>query len=193
MAARKPLPKAAAVSLDNLSDALAANMELALTNPDALPTLHAREGNPVTLGPRVPEAADWAKNMVTAATNAGEKWLANTLKPKKEPLAEAKKAATKYKNNMQVALNEGRFEKGIAATDEAQMYETIRQTGSAGFSSGVQRRTGKITAKIALLRPLVGALCATLDAMPQDTDAQREAKMLAAKRGMQDIGKKLRG
>jgi hypothetical protein len=33
------------------------------------------------------------------------------------------------------------------------------------------------------------ALKKTIDAMPEKTDAEREAKMIAAKRGMQAIGK----
>jgi hypothetical protein len=39
----------------------------------------------------------------------------------------------------------------------------------------------------------VAALKGRLDAMPVDTDDQREKKMIEAKRGMQAIGRKLAG
>ena len=73
------------------------------------------------------------------------------------------------------------------------MYKTIEAIGQTAYEQGITAREGKIKTKIQRLQPLVAALAATLDRMPQDTDAQREAKMIAAKRGMQEIGRKLRG
>ena len=68
----------------------------------------------------------------------------------------------------------------------------VAATG-ARFTQGVSSRSSKITAAIATLQPKVAALKARLDGLPVDTDAQREAKMLEAKRGMQAIGRELAG
>jgi len=162
-------------------------------NPDAFEGMHARQGNPITLGPRVPEAADWAEKQTTNAAAAGDRWLKGVLAPKKNPIDEAKKKKGKYRQKMEQALREDRYGKGLDLIDEDEMYATIRDGGSAPFSSGVTRRRAKVERVAATLRPMVVALTATLDAMPVDTPEQREAKMIAAKRGMEAIGKKRRG
>jgi len=151
------------------------------------------EGNPVMLGPRVKSATEWVDDMTTGATNRAASWLKNTLAPKKDPKQAAIKAAGKFKANTQAALNEDRWPKGIAAYDEAARTAVITDGGTSAFTDGVTRHKAKAVSKINKLQPLVAALATTLDGMPQDTDAQREAKMLAAKRGMQEIGKKMRG
>jgi hypothetical protein len=40
---------------------------------------------------------------------------------------------------------------------------------------------------------MVAALAASIDSMPQGTDADREKRLLAARRGMIEIGKKRTG
>jgi hypothetical protein len=183
------------VTLDNLMDQFNTNIERLETDPkfrhdviDGHP-----EGNPVLLGPRVITADEWVTKMTEGATNRAATWLKNTLAPKKDPKQAALKAAGKYKTNTQAALNEGRWDKGITAYDEAARTAVITEGGTAAFTEGVRRHKAKAVAKVNKLQPLIAALATTIDAMPQDTDAQREAKMLAAKRGMQEIGKKLRG
>lgn len=166
---------------------------LAAKNPDALPGAHESEGNPITLGPRVPEAADWAGKMADKAEAAAEDWLAKVKTPKKNPIKAAIDAKGKHKAKTMEALEQDRFAKGLAQVDEDEMYATIEAGGAEVFRSGISRRRGKITKKIERLRPKVLALANSIDAMKQDTDAQREARMIAARRGMLKIGKDLRG
>jgi len=194
MARKTPAPVHPVVSsLDQFSTALATALEMAEKNPTALPGYGPSEGNPVNLSPRIPEAADMAAKLVGNATNAGERWLANVQSPRKDPIAAMKASATKYKNRMAEALSQGLWERGVANINEAEMYATIKALGAGVFTTGLAARTGKITAVFAKLRPMLVALAGTLDAMPTDTDAQREAKLLAARRGMIAIGKKMKG
>jgi len=185
----------ATVTLDNFEASLVANMKRLEEDPkfrhdilDGHP-----EGNPVTLGPRVTSAADWANKQITNSVNAADTWFKNVLAPRKDPKKAALAAAGKWKTNVQAAIAGGYFEKGINAYDESAKEAVITSVGAAGFSAGVTNKKAKAVSKINKLQPKVAALAATLDAMPQDTDAQREAKMIAAKRGMQQIGKDLRG
>ena len=193
MSKAKPKPPAAVDSLSAFEKSLAGKLDQAVNDPDSLEGMHERQGNPVTLGPRIPEAADMAADMVAKAAAAGEKWLKKVLHPKKDPITAAKAAAGKYKNKMEEALRENRFEKGLDMVNEDEMYETITAGGAAPFTSGVQRRAKKVERVMGELRPLQVALAEELDKMPIDTEEQREAKMIAAKRGMQAIGKKRRG
>jgi len=189
MARKVPLPPVTPInSMTEFATALGKGFALALSNPEAVPGMHQSQGNPVPLAPRIPEASVMVDKLVGNATNAGERWLANVQRPKKEPLKEALKANTKYKNAMQASIAGDHWAKGIQATDEAQMYATIAALGSGAFTQGIVARKGKIQAKFDKMRPLMVTLANQLDAMPTDTDAQREAKMIAAKRGMQALG-----
>ena len=151
-----------------------------------------QEGNPMTLGPRVVDADAWVEDMTTAAVAKSSKWLANTLKPKKDPKERARKAAKKYDSNMRAALDENRWEAGINAYDEDLRQETIAAVGESGYRSGITTKKAKVKARIAKLQPLVAALTNTLDKMPVDTAEQRAQKMIAARDGMLAVKKQMR-
>jgi hypothetical protein len=168
-------------------------LDRALNDPEYVAELQSEKvGNPMTLGPRVVDAEAWTEDMTTAAKNKSAKWLANSLKPRKDPKDRARKAAKKYQNNMEEALREKRWDKGIDAYDETVRQETIAAVGEAGFSRGIDTKKGKIAHKIGKLQPLVAAMTETLDKMPVDTSEQRAAKMIAARDGMIAVKKKMR-
>jgi len=194
MAKRKTPPRPAPpTSLANFGTRLSAALDRAQKDPDSIPELHEREGNPRPLAPRVPEAADWVEQQIKGAKANAAKWKARTLRPKKDPIAAAKAARGKWENKMRAAIDEGNFAKGLDAVDEAAMLETIEQTPETAFSGGIERRARKIRTKVEKLRPMVGALAGEIDAMPQDTDEQREQRAIAAIRGMREIGKRMKG
>lgn len=150
-------------------------------------------GNPINLGPRLPEVADWVEDQINGAGNNAAKWLARTLAPRKSPKAQALKNAGRYKDGVTKALAAGRYEKGIRAIDEDAMVATITEGGSGVFSSGISRRRQKIGNKVAKLRAAQLAAVATLDAMPVDTLDQRKAKVLKNIDLMIGVGETVRG
>jgi len=181
-------------SFESFIDGLDKALDVAVKDPESLPGHSATtEGNPINLGPRVAEADTWAEKQITNAVAASDRWLAGVTRPKKNPVESAIKATGKWKAKMQEALADESFAKGLGKVDIDEMYETITAGGSAPFASGIERRTAKVKRKVGVLRNLTLALTTELDKMPIDTDAQREAKMIAAKRGMQAIGKKIKG
>ena len=151
-----------------------------------------REGNPITLGPRVMDPTEWANDMIAGAQAKAKKWLDHSVRPRKDPKERALKAAGKYENNMRAALDGKHWNTGIAAYDEALREETIKAVGEGGYRDGIAKKKAKIAAKIAKLQPKVAALSATLDAMPVDTPEQRAAKMIAARDGMLAIKTQMR-
>ena len=151
------------------------------------------KGNPITLGPRVKDADEWVDDMVAGAKARSKNWLKNSLAPRKDPKKAALAAAGKYENRMREALDGKHFDKGVAAYDEGAREAVISAVGTAGFERGVETHKAKAKAKIEKMRPMVAALATTIDSMPQDSDSDREARMLAARRGMLEIGKKMRG
>jgi len=149
--------------------------------------------NPVTTGARVKSAEDWAAKMITNATNAGPAWLKGTLSPRKHPIEAAIAANGKRKARLAEAERDESWLKSMARVDVDEMYRTIELVGETAYVAGITARRGKIENKIGKLQPLVEALAKTIDGMPQDTDQQREARMLAARRGMIQIGKRMKG
>ncbi len=184
-------------SIDDMLESINATRERMETDEEFLQSLENPHpsGNPITLGPRLPEAAAWAADQVAGATAKAEKWLYNTTHPKKNFKQEAlsKKSVDRFHDSMQKALSEKRWEGGMANVNESEAIAIIEAGGSTVYASGVSRRKAKIERVVAAVRPDRLALCSTIDAMPVATDGEREAKMVANKRGLQAIGKKRRG
>lgn len=152
-----------------------------------------RHGNPISLGPRVKSAADWVEDQITGAKARSKRWLANSMKPKKDPQAAALAATEKYKSRLKEAIDEGRWEGAVAGYDEGARMEVIKAVGTAGFERGLETHRAKVVSKINKLQPLVASVAETIDKMPQDTDSEREARMIAARRLMLEVGKIMKG
>ncbi len=150
-------------------------------------------GNPITLGPRVIGADEWSKKLVDRATAGGDAWLNHSLRPKKVPSVAALAANDKRVSKLQDSITAKSWEGAMARVDEDLRLTVIGNVGARGFADGIAAHKPKVDKVVGNLQPLVSALATTLDAMPTKSDSDREAKMIAAKRGMQLIGKKRRG
>lgn len=169
--------------LETIDNGLGISAEADLTLPD----------NPVTVGARVKSAEAWAEKMVANAVAAGPAWRTGVLNPRKHPIESAIAANGKRKQRLAEAERDERWLHAMQRVDVDEMYRTIEEIGESAYTQGIAARKGKIKAKISKLQPLVEGLAKTIDGMPQDTDQQREARMLAARRGMIEIGKRLKG
>jgi len=145
-------------------------------------------GNPAPIQ-AVPDVGTWVAEMVAGANAKAGKWLTNTLASVDGMKAAALTSGKRYNEGVQEAIREDRFTKGVQGIDTGEVRSTLTKVGAGGFSSGVSNREGKITQAIAKLQPKVAALKQTIANMPQDTDAQREQRLLAARKGMIAIGK----
>lgn len=194
----KPVPPAPQIfpnAFSSIEDALrgfGALVDTMQADPEFASTVLAhRVGNPITIK-TVPDVADWVHDQIQGVQNSAAKWVKGVQSPSADFKAAAIAAAGKHKQRTMEALNEDRFAKGMAKVDVDQAIKTAVSDGGSGFVNGVVKRQAKIEARVAQLQPLVGALKKTIQNMKQDTDADREARMIAAKRGMQEIGKRLR-
>jgi hypothetical protein len=173
---------------------LRAKLDRVENDPEFVKELQAEhKGNPMTLGPVVISPEEWAEKQVTRAANAASEWEKNVLRPRRDPIAAAIAAAPKRDQKVRESLEQKKFEKAMAKVDENLMYEVIRKRGAAAFRSGVEDRRAKVVSRVKELQPMVAALKQTIDAMPDVTDADREKRLLAARRGMIEIGKKRLG
>lgn len=182
------------LDLTDFEKRLNAQLDRVQTDPEFAAEITAEhQGNPITLGPPVVSPEDWAADQVKNAAAAAGKWEKNVLRPRRDPLAAAIAAAPKRAEKVRQALEEKKWEKAMANVDEDLMYSIIKKRGAAAYRSGVEDRKEKVLARVKELQPLVTALKLEIQAMPDVTDADREARLLAARRGMIAIGKKRRG
>lgn len=178
----------------NFDSRLDAALDRVQTDPEFVKEITSeRQGNPITLGPPVISPEEWADKQVKNAAAASAEWLKNVQRPRRDPLKSAIAAAPKRAEKVRQALDEGKWEKAMAKVDEDVMFEVIRSVGAEGFRRGVEARKSKVAARAKELQPMITALKKEIEAMPDVTDADREARLLAARRGMIAIGKKRRG
>ncbi len=152
-----------------------------------------KDGNPISIGPRVAPPDEWLANYQKGASDNAEKWLNRATHPSKNPLVEAAKKGDKWKNSMQDAITKNKFVKGVQAANADLMIDTIAAGGTSAYTAGIQKRAAKMQAKIAKLQPLVAAHAQAMDLLPTDTLAQRKEKVLKNLDGMIAIGDKMRG
>jgi hypothetical protein len=150
-------------------------------------------GNPITLGARVIDPSEWAKKQIDRAKASGDEWLKRVMKPRKLPTDAAIAADGKRKDRLAESERQNKWLNKMKKVDVDEMYRTIQAVGSQGFVNGVAAREHKITRVVNELQPMVAAAAATIDAMPQATDADREKRLIAARRLMIEIGKRRAG
>jgi hypothetical protein len=138
-------------------------------------------------------ATAWAEKMLRNAGNAASDWERGVANPSASPVAGMKKAKKRWANEMTAAITEDRWGKAIDRLTDEEIIKNALAVGGGAFTAGLNARKDKVAEAIARLQPEVSALKGRLDALPVDTDDQREKKMIEAKRGMQAIGRKLAG
>lgn len=176
--------------LDGFAAALNGALDAIERDPGAAQRANiGKVGNPITVQ-IVPSAEEMASDLITNAANAGGKWERKIQRPRRSFKTAGIAAAGKHTSNTRRALDEGRYAKGMSKVNEDEAIATALAVGGSGFAAGIERRGAKIRRVFSELQPQFVALARTIEAMPQDTDAQREARLLAARKGMIDIGKR---
>jgi hypothetical protein len=179
-------------SMDEFLSVLGSSLDKVIADPALAASIgQSVAGNPINIEV-VPTIEKWLKRYTDRTGVAGQDWVDGMQSPSADPKSAALAAKGKWKTSMEAALRDDSYAKGISGYDLDEAIQTAIAVGASGYTSGIAARTGKIRRKIERLQPLVAALKRTLDALPQDTEAQRESKMIAAVKGMREIGKRLR-
>jgi len=124
---------------------------------------------------------------------AGQDWADGVRSPKASFKSAAIAAKGKWASRTQEAIQQDKFAKGMAQVDEQEAIATATQDGGSAYVAGIQKRLPKVQRAFTRLAPMLGTVSQTIRAMPQDTDAQREQRLLAARRQMIEVGKRCRG
>jgi len=135
----------------------------------------------------VVDANTWATKMINRVKNASADWEAGVANPRRSPTAQMKAAAGKWKSRMQAAIQNDSWSRAINQLTDDSIKAAAAKVGGGKFVDGITAREQKIRDAITKLQPKVAALSSRIQAMPQDTDQQREQRMVENLRGMRGI------
>lgn len=147
--------------------------------------------NPVTK--KVKSADRWASQQIENAKAAGSDWLDGVKNPSRNPIEAALDKKAKWADRLQAAIKADKWAKNLAKSSHAEIVEVAEKIGASGYTNGVDARASKIRKRVAELQPLVQSASDAIQAMPDATDADREKRLIAARKLMIEVGKKRAG
>jgi hypothetical protein len=147
--------------------------------------------NPVTKKVIPPDK--WVSKQIERAKAGAADWKNNYIEKIDLMLAAGKEAEDKWADKMSTAIKEKRRLKGLEKVSPADVRATVEALGDKVFTEGIEARQNKIKKIVSELQPLVQAVSDAIRSMPDKTDADREKRLIAARRLMIEVGKKRRG
>jgi hypothetical protein len=147
--------------------------------------------NPVTKKVKSPDR--WAKQQIDNAVAAASDWLDGVKNPSRNPIEAALDKEKKWEDRLQTAIKDKKWSKNLKKVSPSDIVAVAEKLGTGVYSSGVSAREDKIKKRVSELQPLVQAVSDTIQAMPDDTDANREKRLISARKLMIEVGKKRAG
>ena len=144
-------------------------------------------GNPVTK--KVKSADRWAKQQIDNAVAAGDDWLDGVKNPSRDPIEAALAAEAKWEDRLKQAIADKKWAAGLKKSSAAEIIEVAEKVGTGAYTTGVSARESKIKRVVKELQPLVQSVSDTIQGMPDKTDAEREKRLLSARKLMIEVGK----
>lgn len=143
---------------------------------------------------RVLDPEDWVeKQLATLEAVGRDNYIKGIQNPKKDPIEAGIAAQKKYENAMKDPEVLARREAGLRKTNIDEWTAMSEALGADKLVEGVLLRKHKVERFVKAYQPLLLKHLAAIDAMPNATEAEREKKMIANKRGLQKIKGKARG
>lgn len=168
--------------------------EMYVTNREFYEALHGQEIAPgIHIQNPGPDPARTADKLLRRVQGAAEDYVAGMRAPRRDPVQAAVRAKGKWWGRLQEANQHNLYERGVRSQNYPEGVEIATSDGGMAFTQGVAKRAAKIQRVHQDLMPRLGALSQQIQAMPQDTESQREARLLAARRGAIAIGRARKG
>jgi len=137
---------------------------------------------------RVISPDEWVKRQLETLRSVGRtNYLQGIASPKADPIERGKETEGKFAEAMRKAIEEERRKKGLEKTSMAEWYKYAHDIGADKLVDGVLKREAKVKAFVSSWHPLLTELLAKIDALPEETDADREQRMLENLRGLKAL------
>jgi hypothetical protein len=147
-------------------------------------------GNPVTK--KVPSSDKMAEKLVKRVSVAGDDWVEGVKNPSRNPIEAAIASKDKFVDRLDAAIKAGKWEGGLKKVTHADIVKVVERLGGKVLTDGVEARDFKIKRVFGELQPLFQSVSDAIQAMPDKTDADREKRLLQARKLMLEVGKKRR-
>lgn len=130
-------------------------------------------------------AAKWARN----AQSASGDYVAGAERTDKDPTALAIANQARLLSAFQDSVQSGRWAAALRAKGKQGWLEGIKTKGQANYGTGVSAAEPKVATAFGSLFPYIETVQRTVQSMPNNTDAERDNRMLTFIRGMRNYRK----
>jgi hypothetical protein len=162
--------------------------------PEFWQALHGREIAPgVHISNPGPDPAVMIERYISGVQNAPGRYVQGMQNPRRDPKQAAIRAAGKWANRVQEAIQSGAFAAGIQQYDVTEAVQIATADGGQAYVAGAVKRQAKVGRTFNRLAPLLAGVSQVIQNMGQDTDAQREQRLIQARKLMINVGKQLKG
>jgi hypothetical protein len=128
--------------------------------------------------------AQIAEKQVRRTVEAVEDYRTGVANPRRNPIDAALAAEAKYKAKMAESLSKGLWAAALRGTPKDSASSKAASVGAERLAQGVQASADKISRFQNNFAPLRENVRRSVEGLPENTDAEREARMLANVRGM---------
>jgi hypothetical protein len=134
----------------------------------------------------IPNASDVVAKWQQRASAASGDYAAGVQNTDKDPTQLAIAAGPRYLQRVTESFNNGKWANGLRRTGKTGWQAAVASKGVNNFVTGINAATDKATQAFTRLLSYETTLQGQINAMPNNTDADREARMLAWVRGMRN-------
>jgi len=137
---------------------------------------------------RVISPEDWKKRQIDTLKSVGRtNYLQGIRSPRADPIARGIATEGKYAAETRKAIDEGRRKAALQKTDMATWERLAENLGADKLVDGVTKREEKVSKFITTFQPLLTSHLAHVDALAEETDGDRETRMLENLRGLKAL------
>ena len=132
----------------------------------------------------IPDAQTAAEKWANRTGAAGQDYLAGVMQTDKDPTALAIQNQGRLVANFNAAVQNGTWANALRARGKAGWQQAVADKGVTNFQTGVAAAKDRVAQAFGPLLAYEAGLQRTINGLPNVTDADREARMLAWVRGM---------
>jgi len=137
---------------------------------------------------RVISPEDWAKRQINTLKAVGRtNYLEGIKAPKADPIQRGIETEAKYAEATRKAIENESRKKGLEKTSMAEWYQYSSNIGADKLVDGVVKREAKVKKFITAYQPLLTTHLAAIDKLDEETDSDRENRMLENLRGLKAL------
>jgi hypothetical protein len=137
----------------------------------------------------IPDPTTYAQRWSQGVSNGATRYVEGAMNTPLDPTALAIQAGPRYLQNVQNAFNSGKWANGLRRSGKTGWQAGIQSKGATNYATGANAAIDKVTTIATSLLSFESNLQRQIQAMPNITDADREARALAWIRGMRTYTK----